>query len=121
MTDRITTAKISDLLNIFDPKAQEPDDVGGARILYTFTEDEQAVRERVGANFILEVLEPQVSFFVSVPVEGNVDAGTLVLSEPLEGVDDRYQLTKTQLEKLIFDVSVALDYDEDMVNKLLEE
>lgn len=121
MTDRITTAQLSNLVDIFDPKVQEADDVGGARILYTFTEDGQTTRERVGESFIVDVLEPEISFFVSAPIDGNIEEGTISTAKPLEGLQDRYQLTKQQLEELIFAVSTALDYGEDAVADLLEK
>lgn len=120
MTDKIQTAQLADLISIFDPTVQEPDDVGGARILYTFADGEEPKRERVGEHFILDVLEPEVSFFVSVSTEGSIEEGTIVTATPLDGVRDRYSLASADLKRLIFDVGTALGYDEETIADLLD-
>ena len=80
---RITTYKIQDLFDIFEPKAQELDDAGGARILYTFNEEGEPERQRVGEDFELEVLDPErLLFAVHLPIVGPVQDGTITLISP---------------------------------------
>lgn len=121
MTDRIQTENLQDLLNIFDPKAQETEDVGGARILYTFDDSGSPIRERVGESFILDIKNPEISFFVSLPIEGAVQEGNIVPANYTEGLKDRYRLTQADLEQLIFDVGVAFDYGEEAIAQLLDK
>ena len=121
MDNKIATYKLEDLLNIFDPAVQEIENTGGARILYTFNESEQPVRARVGDTFILEVENPEISFFVSAAVDDFVANGFIIPANRLEGVDDRYSLLDTDLKRLIKDVSIALGYNsEDDIASLLE-
>lgn len=121
MEDRVTTYKIEDLLEIFDPAVQEIDDTGGARIIYTFDSSSQPIRERVGETFILDVENPTVSFFVFSSVDDFIGNGYIVPAVSLSGVDDRYQLSVEDLKELIKDVSLSLGYGgEEEASSLLE-
>lgn len=117
MESRIATAKIEDLLDIFDPDAQEDSDVGDARILYVFDSDGVPQRVRVGSAFILDVASPAVSFFVSVPVEGNIEEGTISFAETPQEARERYNLTNKDLQEVI--QVVYSDVGEDEINNLL--
>lgn len=122
MKDRIVTDKLEDLVNIFDPKAQELDDAGSARILYTFTEDEDAIRERVGKEFELEVLTPKrFLFHINLPVIGPVQKGVISLLEPDSDLDS-YQLTHEGLSQLISDLTSVFGLeDTDAILSLLND
>ena len=117
MENRIQTNKLEDLLAIFSPDAQETEDTGGARILYTFDNSEQPVRQRVGNTFILDVLSPTATFFISLPVDAFVEEGTIAPAFAQDELQPYYQLTEQDLLQLIQDVSVALNYasDEDIL------
>ena len=119
MENRITTAKIEDLISIFDPAAQEESDAGDARILYVFDDNETPQRVRVGSTFILDVLSPAISFFISAPVVGNIDRGTLAFAQPVEDGEDRYQLTKQDLERVI-QIAYSVAGGEDQIDALLD-
>ena len=123
MEDRISTYSIEDLKDIFSEGAQETEETGGARILYTFDENKAPNRERVGEQFILDVQNPPVTLFITAPVVGNIGEGTAVISDDLEGVQDRYSLTEEGVEKLISDLAIATGYgsEEDIANLLEEE
>lgn len=122
MESKITTARLEDLLKIFDPAVQEIEDTGGARILYTFNESDQPERQRVGETFILDVADASFSFFVSAPIDDFISAGTIMPAESLEGVEDRYSLSEEDITQLISDVSIALSLNsEEQINSLLEE
>lgn len=120
MVDRITTFQLSDLTLIFDANAQEQDDVGDARVLYTFDDSQAPIRNRVVNDFILDVQNPKLSFFVSAPIDDNIKDGTIILSKPIEGVQDNYSLS--EVDRLVQDISFALgDGDDEMVAQLLQE
>lgn len=118
MESRITTAKIEDLLDIFDLGAQEQDDAGDARILYVFDENKTPQRVRVGDTFILDILSPSISFFVSAPVIGSIDTGTISFAKPVEDAQDRYQLTKQDLEEVIRIVYSVVGGEDEIANLL---
>ncbi len=130
MIKTITTDNLSDIVNIFDPKAQELDDAGGARILYVF-EDSEPIRVRVGELFKLKIREPQIELKVDLPVVGPVQDGTISLLSPesLNVSDDikekayqRYQLNKEGIQDFIFMLQEAIGFEDiDVILGLLEE
>lgn len=122
MEDRISTYQITDLKDIFSEDAQETEETGGARILYTFDENKAPNRERVGEQFMLDVENPPVTLFVTAPVVGNISEGTAVVSDVMDGVKDRYSLSSDDVEQLIQDVSIATGFgSEEEVSELLDE
>lgn len=122
MEDRISTYQITDLKDIFSEDAQETEETGGARILYTFDENKAPSRERVGEQFMLDVENPPVTLFVTAPVVGNISEGTAVVSDVMDGVKDRYSLSSDDVEQLIQDVSIATGFgSEEEVSELLDE
>ena len=122
MEDRISTYQITDLKDIFSEDAQETEETGGARILYTFDENKAPTRERVGEQFILDVQNPPVTIFVTAPIVGNISEGTAVVSDNLDGVQDRYPLSSEGVEGLISDVAIETGFgSEDDIEALLDE
>lgn len=122
MTDRISTYQLENLRDIFNEDAQETEETGGARILYTFDEDNAPNRERVGEQFILDIANPPVTLFITAPVVGSIADGTAVISDDLGGVEERYQLTKQGIEDLISDLSIATGYgSEEDIASMLDE
>lgn len=122
MEDRISTYTITDLKDIFSEDAQETEETGGARILYTFDENKAPNRERVGDQFILDVINPPVTLFITAPAVGNITEGSVVISDELDGVQDRYSLTPEGVEDLIRDISIATGYgSEEDIESLLNE
>lgn len=120
MEDKITTSKLEDLLLIFDPKAQEQEDAGGARILYTFDDSETPERHRVGDAFILAVEEHDLNFFVSAPINENITEGSIIFSQSIEGLHTTYSIA--EIETLVSDALVALGIgNDDDVSSLLEK
>lgn len=110
METLITTQDVSDLLDIFDPEVQE--EASGASILYTFDENHAPVRRRVGELFFLQVLNQQVTFVVHIPLSGAIEEGYAVIAEPVEGIENRYYLSREDLEQLVFDVTLLYDGEE---------
>ena len=131
---RITTYRTQDIFEIFEPKAQEFDDAGGARILYTFKEDGTPERQRVGEDFELEILNPeQLVFSVHLPIVGPVQEGTITLLSPSreQVSDDReipealyatYSLDREDLEDLIFTIGTVMGLEDvDVILKLMTD
>lgn len=121
MKDKIVTAKLSDLFNIFDAAVQENEDTGDARILYTFNEEGQPKRERVGENFLLEVTEPPLTLFVSVPVIGEITSGEIVVANSSEFLDGEKQIYSIrELAQLVKNLTILLGVNDDeaVSNKL---
>lgn len=110
METLIITQDVSDLLDIFDPEVQEEN--GGARILYTFDEDRAPVRRRVGELFFLQTVNQPVTFVVHIPLSGTVEEGYVVITEPVEGIENRYYLSREELEQLVFDVTLVYNGEE---------
>ncbi|MCM1322819.1 MAG: hypothetical protein NC218_01400 [Acetobacter sp.] len=121
MTNQIVTSSIADIPHIFDPKAQELEEVGNARILYVFDEDGEPIRERVGEEFELSAKQENITFMVSLPVVGPVQDGTIKVLENEELLDE-YSLDKDGLQKLMFDLNTTFGLDDiDTILNLLDE
>lgn len=120
MENRITTDKIEDLLEIFNPELVEQDDVGdGARILYT-VQDSQPYRQRVGESFILHIQDVDKDLFVFIPTDSNIGEGTITLAEPIEGIPSQYSTALSDVKKLVVTLQVLYE-DDNMVNDLLDK
>lgn len=120
MTDKIVTAKLADLIMIFDPAAQEQDDVGDARVLYTFDNNDAPQRNRVGDTFILQVLSPSLTFFVSAPVVDNIVEGSIILSSGIDGVPNTSSLA--DVDDFVASINIALGVGDDVdVSNLIDQ
>lgn len=120
MENRITTDKIEDLLEIFNPELTEQDDVGdGARILYT-VQDSQPSRQRVGESFILHIQDVDKDLFVFIPTNANIEEGTITLPQPIDGVPSQYSTALSDVEQLVSTLQTLYE-DDNMVNDLLDK
>jgi hypothetical protein len=120
MESRITTDKIEDLLEIFNPELTEQDDVGdGARILYT-VQDSQPSRQRVGESFILHIQDVDKDLFVFIPTDGDIEEGTITLPQPVDGVPSQYSTALSDVEQLVSTLQTLYE-DDNMVNDLLDK
>ena len=119
MENRITTDKIEDLLDIFNPELVEQDDVGdGARILYT-VQDSQPSRHRVGESFILHIQDVDKDLFVFIPTN-NIEEGTITLPEPIDGIPSQYSTALSDIEQLVTTLQTLYE-DDNMVSDLLDK
>lgn len=120
MENRITTDKIEDLLDIFNPELVEQDDVGdGARILYT-VQDSQPSRHRVGESFILHIQDVDKDLFVFIPTNNNIEEGTITLPEPIDGIPSQYSTVLSDVEELVTTLQTLYE-DDNMVSDLLDK
>ena len=120
MENRITTDKIENLLEIFNPELVEQDDVGdGARILYTI-QDSQPSRHRVGESFILHIQDVDEDLFVFIPTDSDIEEGTITLPEPIDGIPSHYSTALSDVEQLVTTLQTLYE-DDNMVSDLLEK